>query len=339
MLYTTQNSGGGSWSKSKSGKSKHGSQGGTGDIVAVSQMSLDGMTVQECLAMGDFMSRSCTDCSIVFNKCKLCDVEPCDSGGAVFIYNQKAYDKVKDNLEEYKGKFPLKCEDYPISNNEEKMTAVLASNAISVRDYKSETMSHCIMDVMNELKITKLPPNPPCPKDHSRRLGHDATSIAEALADPYWDELGEVLEYQLIRIMNGNDPASAVFPTDFPLPAIWTGYTVNQVTQAVSAGVNAGEQGRRSTDLMLDSCLLFVLFRCKLSPSCAHDYSPPMLCNVYLHPTHPFLAYLIHALRRSSTSLPAITKPAIFTRSLQACMASSCRITTSCPQRALILNS
>ena len=43
--------------------------------------------------------------------------------------------------------------------------------------------------------------------------------------------------------------------------------------------------------------------------------------------------------RRSLTSLPAIINRASFIRSLQAGTARSCRITKSCPQRVLILNS
>ena len=280
MLYTTQNSGGGSGSWSKSKKSKKGSQGGTGEIVAVSQMSLDGMTVQECLAMGDFMSRSCTDCSMMFDKQKLCDGEPCGSNGAVFLYNEKAYDAVEGNLEYYQKQFPLKCEDYPISNNEEKMTAIKASNSISPRDYKSETMSHCIMDVMYALGINKSPSNPPCPDEHRRRLGHDETSIAEALADPYWIELDEVLWYQINRIKHGNDPAKGdhegKFPDDFPLPAIWTGYTINQVTQAVST--RGHTQGFRSgTDLIPSLICCFHLcsriFHHNYSPSSIHIFA------------------------------------------------------------------
>ena len=226
----------GSGSKSKSKSHKPGSQPPeeTKEIVAVSQMKLDGMTVEECLAMGDFMSRSCTDCSIMFNKCELTYPDPKDSGGAVFMYNYDAYEKVYDNMEEYQLQFPLTCEDFPISNNEKKMTAVMASNAISVRDYSSENMSHCITDVMYALGINKLPPNPPCPDEQRRRLGDDAMSILEAQGDAYWPEFAEVLDYQIMRIKYGDTPASVVFPDNFPLPASWRGYTVNQVAQAVS---------------------------------------------------------------------------------------------------------
>ena len=225
----------GSGSKSKSKSHKPGSSQPTEDILAVSQMKLDGMTVEECLAMGDFMSRSCTDCSIMFNKCELTYPDPKDSGGAVFMYNYDAYKKVYDNIDQYQQQFPLTCADYPISNNELKMTAVMASNAISVRDYSSETMSHCIMDVMYALGINKLPPNPPCRDEQRRRLGDDdAMLILEAQADEYWPELEEVLDYQILRIKYGDTPAGVVFPADFPLPASWRGYTVNQVAQAVS---------------------------------------------------------------------------------------------------------
>lgn len=114
------------------------------------------------------------------------------------------------------------------------MTAVMASNAISVRDYSSENMSHCITDVMYALGINKLPPNPPCPDEQRRRLGDDAMSILEAQGDAYWPEFAEVLDYQIMRIKYGDTPASVVFPDNFPLPASWRGYTVNQVAQAVS---------------------------------------------------------------------------------------------------------
>ena len=228
----------GSGSKSKSSQP----QGGTEDIVAVSQMKLDGMTVEECLAMGDFMSKTCTKCSIMFNKMELTYPEPKGSGGAVFMYNYDAYKKVYDNIEEYQLQFPLTCEDYPISNDETKMTAVMASNAISIRDYRSEDMSHCITDVMHALGINKLPPNPPCRGDDSRRLEDDAMKILEAQADPYWNELAEVLDYQNMRIEYGDTPASVVFPPDFPLPAAWRGYTVNQVAQAVSTIVEVSKK-------------------------------------------------------------------------------------------------
>ena len=236
-MQNSKRSGSGSKSKSKSHKPGSQPQGGTEDIVAVSQMKLDGMTVEECMAMGDFMSRSCTDCSIMFNKMELTYPEPKGSGGAVFLYNYDAYKKVYDNIDEYRQQFPLTCEDYPVSNNEKKMTAVMASNAISHRDYSSETMSHCVTDVMYALGINKLPPNPPCPDEQRRRLGDDAMdamSILEAQNDSYWEELAEVLEYQNIRIKYGDTPASVVFPDDFPLPDSWRGYTVNQVAQAVS---------------------------------------------------------------------------------------------------------
>ena len=184
--------------------------------------------------MGDFMSRSCTDCSIMHNKM---ESAPAGSGGSVFIYNYGEYDEAADAgaMEDYRAKFPLTCNDYPISNNETVMNAVMLSNAISVRDYKSETMKHCITDVMLALN-NELPPNPPCRDgdSNSRRLDHNTTSIEEALADPYWLELEEVLDFQLIRIKYGDVQAWAVFPDDFPLPAEWANYTVNQVAQAVS---------------------------------------------------------------------------------------------------------
>lgn len=191
-------------------------------------MKLDGMTVEECLAMGDFMSKTCTDSSIMFNKMELTYPKPKGSGGAVFLYNYDAYEEVYDNMEEYQLQFPLTCEDYPISNDEKKMTAVMASNAISIRDYSSETMKHCITDVMYALGIQELPRNPPSPDEQRRRLGDDAQN------DPYWAELAEVLRYQNIRLEYGDTPAAAMFPENFPLPDIWTGYTVNQVSQAVS---------------------------------------------------------------------------------------------------------
>lgn len=212
----------------------------TREIVAVSQMSLDGMTVEECLAMSDFMSKSCTDCSIMFNKMELASPEPLGSNGAVFLYNPDAYYKVYDNMGEYQSKFPLTCKDYPVSNDEKVMTAVQASNSISVRDYKSPEMSHCIMDIMHELGITELPPNPPCPNGGTdgRRL-----SDSEALSSDYWPELAEVLEYQKIRMKYGDTPAAVVFPAEFPLPDIWTGYTVNQVAIAVSSGLERRVMG------------------------------------------------------------------------------------------------
>ena len=152
--------------------------------------------------MGDFMSRSCTDCSIMHNKM---EPAPAGSGGTVFIYNYGEYDEAADAgaMEDYRAKFPLTCNDYPISNNETVMNAVMLSNAISVRDYKSETMKHCITDVMLALN-NELPPNPPCRNgnSNSRRLDHNTTSIEEALADPYW--LGEtfVLNEMILLIFS-----------------------------------------------------------------------------------------------------------------------------------------
>ena len=208
------------------------------EITSVSQMSLDGMSVKECKYMENYITNKCSGECIKFNKISVDTTA--DANGAVFVYDQDKLDMHKDELEECAQELErLTCEDYPITNNEKIMKCAQLSNAISIRDAEDpDQMSHCMFDVLYSLGITEAPPNPPCPDDRRRRRLMDV----DPKNDTYWDEMEEVMTYQLVRIqeMMKTPPNAAekVFRNadlTLPIPSIWENYTVSEVAFAVSS--------------------------------------------------------------------------------------------------------
>jgi len=217
--------------KSKSFKSKSAAM--SDEISSVSQMSLDGMSVQECKYMEQYISNKCSGNCIMFNKISV--NQKANANGVVFTYDQEKLDNVdEDELERCAQELEqLKCEDYPIHNNK----CAQISNAISMRDATDpDQMAHCMFDVLYELGITEAPPNPPCPDDRRRRRLMDV----DPTNDTYWEEMAEVMTYQIVRIQEMmNTPPSAaemVFRDEgltLPIPSIWENYSVSEVAFAV----------------------------------------------------------------------------------------------------------
>ena len=222
--------------KSKSFKSK--SAATSDEILSVSQMSLDGMSVQECKYMEQYITNKCSGNCIMFNKISV--NETANGGGVVFTYDQEKLDSIdEDELERCAQELEqLKCEDYPIHNNKEIMKCAQISNAISMRDANDpDQMAHCMFDVLYELGITEAPPNPPCPDDRRRRRLMDV----DPTNDTYWEEMAEVLTYQIVRMeeMINTPPNTAEMAfrdagLTLPIPSIWENYSVSEVAFAVS---------------------------------------------------------------------------------------------------------
>jgi len=213
-------------SKSKSNWSK--SKAPADGTQMVSQLSLDGMSVNECESMDKFVTKKCSGNCIMFNKMKC--TTPVDPGGAVFTIDEKLVDTLSQaDFDQCQQQLDtLTCEDFPIYSNEDTMRAAQISNSISIREANSPGLPHCVMDVLYALD-TPAPLNPPCTGD-KRRLLEEGEKPEDSA---YWDELYEVLEYQLLRVKYGNQPAKYMFPKSFPLPQLWQGYSVNQVAFAV----------------------------------------------------------------------------------------------------------
>ena len=221
--------------KSKSFKSKSADM--SDEISSVSQMRLDGMSVQECKYMEQYITNRCSGNCIKFNKISV--MTPADANGAVFAYDQETLDSIDDDdLEECMQELAqLKCEDYPIHNNNKILKCAQISNAISMRDVMDpDTMAHCMFDVLYELGINEAPPDPPCPDDRERRRLMDI----DPKNDTYWDEMYEVMAYQLVRmeamLNTPTKPAEMIFRDEgltLPIPSIWENYTVDEVAFAV----------------------------------------------------------------------------------------------------------
>ena len=270
--------------KSKSFKSKSAAM--SDEISSVSQMSLDGMSVQECKDMEQYISNKCSGNCIMFNKISV--NQKANANGVVFTYDQEKLDNVdEDELERCAQELEqLKCEDYPIHNNK----CAQISNAISMRDATDpDQMAHCMFDVLYELGITEPPPNPPCPDDRRRRRLMDV----DPTNDTYWEEMAEVMTYQIVRIqeMMTTPPSAAekVFRDEgltLPIPSIWENYSVSEVAFAVS----------------------YILFRPFLWSKVLS--TPRSISN---HPTPLLYSHILQTIR-SSTSRPVTINLVIFTK-------------------------
>ena len=270
--------------KSKSFKSKSAAM--SDEISSVSQMSLDGMSVQECKYMEQYISNKCSGNCIMFNKISV--NQKANANGVVFTYDQEKLDNIdKDELERCAQELEqLKCEDYPIHNNK----CAQISNAISMRDATDpDQMAHCMFDVLYELGITEAPPNPPCPDDRRRRRLMDV----DPTNDTYWEEMAEVMTYQIVRIqeMMTTPPSAAekVFRDEgltLPIPSIWENYTVSEVAFAVSY-------------------ILFRPFLWSKVLSISHSFAN--------HPTPLLYSHILQTIR-SSTSRPVTINLVIFTK-------------------------
>ena len=277
--------------KSKSFKSKSKSTAMSDEISTVSQMSLDGMSVQECKYMEQYISNKCSGNCIMFNKLSV--NQRANANGVVFAYDQEKLDNIdKDELQRCAQELEqLKCEDYPIHNNKKILECAQISNAISMRDATDpDQMAHCMFDVLYELGINEAPSNPPCPDDRRRRRLMDV----DPTNDPYWEEMAEVMTYQIVRIqeMMTTPPSAAekVFRDEglpFPIPHIWENYTVSEVAFAVS----------------------YILFRPFLRSRKVLSISRSMTN----HPTPLLCLHLLQPLR-SSTSRPVTINLVISTK-------------------------
>lgn len=274
--------------KSKSFKSKSAAM--SDEISSVSQMSLDGMSVQECKYMEQYITNKCSGNCIMFNKLSV--NQRANANGVVFTYDQEKLDNTdEDEFERCPQELEqLKCEDYPIHNNKQIMKCAQISNAISIRDATDpDQMAHCMFDVLYELGITEAPPNPPCPDDRRRRRLMDV----DPTNDAYWEEMTEVMTYQIVRIqemMNTPPNAAEMVFRDagltLPIPSIWENYSVSEVAFAVSS-------------------ILFRPFLWSKVLSIFHSFAN--------HPAPLLYSHILQTIR-SSTSRPVTINRVIFTK-------------------------